>query len=125
MKREVKAYHDCTKKILKDDYFTCGDKVTVWDPREKRREGIYVLETKNERGTYRVITKDGKEYHGNVGVDQLKLVEKAEDASASEPPQEGVVVEKTLSDNKENRKYLVKWKGYSEQEATWEPAERC
>ena len=29
----------------------------------------YVLGTKNERGTYRVITKDGKEDHRSVGID--------------------------------------------------------
>ena len=118
----VKTYHDCTKKILKDDSFTCADEVTVWDPREKRWEGIYVLGTNNEPGTYYVITKDGKEYPRNVGVDQLKLVE---DVRVSEPPQERFVVERILSYNKEDRKYLVKWKGYSEQEATWEPSLLC
>ena len=119
---DTKNYHDARKRIRDDTYFSPGDRVSVWDPTTKQWEGIYTLGSRTKGGTYRVITKDGEEFPRNVGIDQLKLVERRNPTVRETETSENVYqVDDILSYDETTRKYEIKWRGYKE--TTWEPAE--
>jgi hypothetical protein len=91
--------------------------------------GPYVVQRTTKFGTYVLIDETGEQLERSVPLDQIKVVtvpgrEFAHPLNSSSLDNQVYVVERILDDREDekgNKQYFVKWKGYPSSQNTWEP----
>ena len=115
------------RRLLLPSSFSTGSTVMIIDPQrnnkfEPKYIGPYTIVRRSHGGAYVLKDPTGDLLDRKVPPDQIKLVSKSRRRVNNDHPI--FVVEKIISHrgSAESYEYLVHWKGYSEDENTWEPA---
>ena len=116
-------------KVATDDsrhiqHFTNGSKVMIRDPSKRGKSkatfsGPFTVLRQTKGGSYVLQDATGALYPSNVSPDRIKLISAAEKPSENEYEVEAVLDHRGSGSSRE---YLVKWKDYSAEHNTWEPA---
>ncbi|HVW99438.1 MAG TPA: DDE-type integrase/transposase/recombinase, partial [Candidatus Babeliaceae bacterium] len=115
------------RRLLLSSSFPVGSTVMIIDPHrqnkfEPKYIGPYFITRRSHGGAYVLKYPNGDILDRKVPPDQIKLISKSKrDIDSSRPI---YFVEKILKHrgSPENYEYLVKWKDFTDEENTWEPA---
>jgi hypothetical protein len=108
-----------------------GDRVNILDQNKTKKSqptyiGPFIIKNITDDGKYNLV--DCSNLFGpvsyNVPISHMKLEAKINQNSKLINSDDIYLVEQILAHKGDigNRKYLIKWKGYSSSENTWEPA---
>lgn len=136
LKQQVADKSDRDRKMEKPPEFEIDDRVLIRrENSQAKLEDLYdgpyrVVSGPDERGNYRLRDLNSKRMHDEIAVSRLKLYSTITDVDRVAPDE--YIVEALLQ--AENRHlasmgpnsakvphFLVKWRGYSMKDATWEP----
>jgi len=126
-KDKVMASLNKQRKLLLPTAFPAGSTVMIVDPHrqnkfEPKYIGPYIIVRRSHGGSYVLKDMTGDILDRKVPPDQMKMVSKAKRQKDVDIPT--YEVEKIIAHRGDpsDYQYLVQWKGYDEDERTWEPA---
>ncbi|HVX00123.1 MAG TPA: RNase H-like domain-containing protein, partial [Candidatus Babeliaceae bacterium] len=126
-KNKVMASLNKQRRLLLPTAFPAGSTVMIVDPHrqnkfEPKYIGPYVIVRRSHGGSYVLRDMTGDILDRKVPPDQIKMVSKAKRQKDIDIPT--YEVDRIIAHRGDpgDYQYLVQWKGYGEDERTWEPA---
>lgn len=128
-KKKMAQAVDKKRKRISEDAFPVGSWVALRDPnKENKRDPAFFIKyqvLRKDRNNNLVIREDlpdGKTLERHVPPDQLKAIANAADSAEAEGDEQAYEVERILKHRGKHPRlsYLVLWRGYPIEQATWE-----